>query len=251
MLNAAVEFVGPGRGDAQHGRAAGHRQHDHRVGRPGRLVPGRRDDARATCSGAGRFWRLADVERISDDRSCGLAERTRSAPDEDAVYAAHDRARSRLGDRRTSRVRTRFRWPRRLARSRRRKIAIHKAYLVSCVNSRLEDIATAAAGARAAGKRRRRASSSTSPRRAARCRRRRRQNGAWQTLLEAGARPLPPGCGPCIGLGAGLLEPGEVGISATNRNFKGRMGSRDARVLPGQSGGRGRLRRCGLHLRAR
>ncbi|MBI4161957.1 MAG: homoaconitase, partial [Acidobacteria bacterium] len=54
------------------------------------------------------------------------------------------------------------------------------------------------------------------------------RNGIWQVLLDAGARPLPPGCGPCIGLGAGLLEPGEVGISATNRNFKGRMGSREA-----------------------
>jgi homoaconitate hydratase len=54
------------------------------------------------------------------------------------------------------------------------------------------------------------------------------RRGIWQTLLDAGAYPLPAGCGPCIGLGVGLLEPGEVGISATNRNFKGRMGSRDA-----------------------
>jgi len=54
--------------------------------------------------------------------------------------------------------------------------------------------------------------------------------GDWQALLDAGAQPLPAGCGPCIGLGKGLLEPGEVGISASNRNFKGRMGSRDAKA---------------------
>ena len=48
-------------------------------------------------------------------------------------------------------------------------------------------------------------------------------------MLEAGAKPLPAGCGPCIGL-AGLLEPREVGISASNRNFKGRMGSIDAKA---------------------
>jgi homoaconitate hydratase len=59
------------------------------------------------------------------------------------------------------------------------------------------------------------------------------KRGIWQTLLTAGGEPLPPGCGPCIGLGAGLLEAGEVGISATNRNFKGRMGSRDAQCYLG------------------
>jgi homoaconitate hydratase len=106
-------------------------------------------------------------------------------------------------------------------------VAINKAYLVSCVNSRLEDLEAAAAvlkGRRvAAGVEMYVAAASREVQEKAEA------VGAWQALLDAGARPLPPGCGPCIGLGVGLLEPGEVGISATNRNFKGRMGSRDAR----------------------
>ncbi|CAG8665664.1 5962_t:CDS:2, partial [Paraglomus occultum] len=53
-------------------------------------------------------------------------------------------------------------------------------------------------------------------------------SGAWHDLVNAGAKVLPAGCGPCIGLGTGLLRDGEVGISATNRNFKGRMGSPNA-----------------------
>ncbi|GAB4168526.1 MAG: hypothetical protein Kow00108_01630 [Calditrichia bacterium] len=103
---------------------------------------------------------------------------------------------------------------------------IHKAYLVSCVNSRLEDIAEAAAivkGKKVAdGVKFYIAAASSEIQKAS------EDLGYWQTLLDAGAIPLPPGCGPCIGLGEGLLEDGEVGISATNRNFKGRMGSPNA-----------------------
>jgi homoaconitate hydratase len=57
-----------------------------------------------------------------------------------------------------------------------------------------------------------------------------REAGIWDTLVSAGATTLPSGCGPCIGLGEGTLKSGEVGISATNRNFQGRMGARDAEV---------------------
>ena len=107
------------------------------------------------------------------------------------------------------------------------KVPIQKAYLVSCVNSRVEDIDAAAEVIRgkkvADGVELYIAPASREVQAAVEA------NGSWQVLLDAGARPLPPGCGPCIGLGTGLLEPGEVGISATNRNFKGRMGSRDAR----------------------
>lgn len=106
-------------------------------------------------------------------------------------------------------------------------IPIQKAYLVSCVNSRASDIAAAAAVLRgrhiAPGVELYVAAASREVQEAAEA------AGHWQTLLGAGATPLPPGCGPCIGLGTGLLEAGEVGISATNRNFKGRMGSRDAK----------------------
>ena len=40
--------------------------------------------------------------------------------------------------------------------------------------------------------------------------------GDWQLLLDAGATPLPSEYGPCLGLATGWLEPGEVGISASN-----------------------------------
>jgi homoaconitate hydratase len=108
-----------------------------------------------------------------------------------------------------------------------KKVAIQKAYLVSCVNSRVEDLEAAASVIKgkkvAAGVKFYLASASKWVQEEA------EKRGVWKTLMDAGANPLPPGCGPCIGLGVGLLEAGEVGISATNRNFKGRMGSRDAK----------------------
>jgi homoaconitate hydratase len=111
------------------------------------------------------------------------------------------------------------------------KVAIQKAYLVSCVNSRLEDLEAAAkvlAGKKvAASVKFYLAAASRAVQEEA------ERRGIWQVLLDAGAHPLPSGCGPCIGLGTGLLEAGEVGISATNRNFKGRMGSRDAQCYLG------------------
>jgi homoaconitate hydratase len=105
------------------------------------------------------------------------------------------------------------------------RVDVQKAYLLSCVNGRAVDLRRAAA-VFAGG---RRVHPSVQFYVAAASDREQRIAGdAFDTLVRAGARPLPPGCGPCIGLGAGLLEKGDVGISATNRNFKGRMGHPDA-----------------------
>ena len=111
------------------------------------------------------------------------------------------------------------------------KIKIHKAYLLSCVNARFDDLKAAAGVLRgkkvADGVEMYIAAASSEVQSAS------EQSGDWQALVTAGAKPLPPGCGPCIGLGVGLLQDGEVGISATNRNFKGRMGSPKAQAYLG------------------
>ena len=55
------------------------------------------------------------------------------------------------------------------------------------------------------------------------------KNGALADMIQAGARILECGCGPCIGMGQAPLSKG-VSLRTINRNFKGRSGTNDASV---------------------
>jgi homoaconitate hydratase len=223
VLNASVEFDGPG-------------------------VAGLSMDARMTISnmttewGALVGWFPADattlrwirrrrdllasrgIHRVNDDQIRGW-EANPTLPDRDAAYAARitlDLARviPHVSGPDTVQVMTS------LPEMEAKKVAVQKAYLISCVNSRFEDLQAAARVLK--GKKVAPDVSFYVAAASAEVQDEAIKQGVWQILLDAGAKALPPGCGPCIGLGTGLLEKGEVGISATNRNFKGRMGSREA-----------------------
>jgi homoaconitase/3-isopropylmalate dehydratase large subunit len=56
------------------------------------------------------------------------------------------------------------------------------------------------------------------------------KTGLLEVFAEAGCVILNPGCGPCLGAHQGLLAAGEVVLSTSNRNFRGRMGSRDSEI---------------------
>ncbi len=107
-------------------------------------------------------------------------------------------------------------------------VRINKAFLMSCVNARLEDFEAAAFVIKGQkvhdGVKFYIAAASSEIEEQA------KKRGYWESLTDAGAIALPSGCGACSGLGVGPLDDGEVGISATNRNFKGRMGSRESFV---------------------
>ncbi|MGD2070943.1 MAG: aconitase family protein [Gemmatimonadota bacterium] len=225
VLNAAVEFTGPGVASLD---MAARLTVANMTTEWGALVGWFPVDGVTLRYLALRQRRLGGdgAGRITDDMLEAWAADP-PAPDPDATYAARITVD-------LSRVRPCFAGPdtvsacRPLPGADEEPIAIDRAYLLSCVNGRLEDLESAAGVLRgrrvAPGVRLYVAAASREIQEAAQA------SGAWADLLEAGATPLPPGCGACIGLGEGLLEAGEVGISATNRNFRGRMGSRDARV---------------------
>lgn len=56
------------------------------------------------------------------------------------------------------------------------------------------------------------------------------KDGILQTISDAGGVIMAPSCGACLGVHSGVLAPGERCISATNRNFLGRMGSKESEV---------------------
>src|SRR5947207_2352391 len=115
----------------------------------------------------------------------------------------------------------------------RKRVSIQKAYLLSCVNARFEDLHDAAEVIRSRGGHVAAGVEFYLAPASAEVQAKSESTGDWQALIDAGAIPLPPGCGACIGLGRGLVQKGETAISATNRNFKGRMGDRDALVYLG------------------
>ena len=110
-------------------------------------------------------------------------------------------------------------------------LPVNQALLGTCTNGRLSDLRAAASILRgkhvAAGVRLLVLPASRSILMAAMA------DGTLAALVEAGALVAPPGCGPCLGAHQGLLAPGERCISSSNRNFKGRMGSKDAEVFLG------------------
>lgn len=105
---------------------------------------------------------------------------------------------------------------------------VQQIVIGSCTNGRLDDIEVAARTL--AGKKVARGVRMLIFPASARIFREAMRLGYLSTLMEAGALIANSGCGPCLGVHQGALGDGEVALSTTNRNFKGRMGNPNAEV---------------------
>lgn len=105
---------------------------------------------------------------------------------------------------------------------------VQQAFIGTCTNGRLEDIATAAQVVK--GKRVAKGTRLLVIPASSEVLRDAMDRGYLQTLAAAGALIGVPGCGPCMGNHMGIPAPNEVTISTANRNFRGRMGTRDAEI---------------------
>jgi 3-isopropylmalate/(R)-2-methylmalate dehydratase large subunit len=105
---------------------------------------------------------------------------------------------------------------------------IHQAFIGSCTNGRLDDFRIAAE--KMTGKRIHPEVRCIAIPASRAIMREMTRAGILDTLLAAGVTVCNPGCGPCLGAHQGILADGEVCLSTTNRNFKGRMGSPESEV---------------------
>ena len=112
-------------------------------------------------------------------------------------------------------------------------VHVDQAFLGTCTNGRLEDLAAAAAVLRDADGMARRVAPGTRllviPA-SSQVLQDAMAAGYIQTFLAAGAMIGTPGCGPCMGNHMGVPAVSEVTISSANRNFNGRMGTPGSEV---------------------
>ncbi len=111
-------------------------------------------------------------------------------------------------------------------------LPVHQAFVGTCTNGRLEDIEIAARIVKgrklAKGVRFYVSPTSRKIMDAAAA------SGAIQALNDAGAVVLMPACGPCVSMtGNGVVGAGERVITSANRNFPGRLGSKEAEIFLG------------------
>lgn len=105
---------------------------------------------------------------------------------------------------------------------------IQQAFLGTCTNGRLEDLAIGAEIVR--GKKIARGTRLLVIPASSEVLHDALRHGYIETLADAGAVIGVPGCGPCMGNHMGIPAPNEATISTANRNFRGRMGTRDAEI---------------------